>query len=41
MLIPKPVDPVGVLEKIGKLISDRSFKELRKEIEEAAMEDIE
>jgi len=41
LLIPKPKDPVKVLEKIGKQLPEKSIEELRKEIENAAMEEIE
>jgi len=40
LLIPKPSDPVGELEEIGKGLPDKLVKELRKEIEEAAMEEL-
>ncbi len=41
LLIPKPSDPVKELENIGKFLPDKSIKELRKEIETAAEEEIE
>jgi len=41
LLIPKPKDPVKVLEKISKQLPEKSIEELRKEIENAAMEEIE
>ena len=41
LLIPKPADPVKELEKIGKPLPDKSVKELRKEIESVAEEEIE
>ncbi|MDK2781764.1 MAG: hypothetical protein PWR13_792 [Archaeoglobi archaeon] len=41
LLIPKPQDPVKELEEIGKQLPEKSVKELRREIESAAMEEIE
>ncbi len=40
LLIPKPEDPVKELENIGKLLPDKSIRELRDEIEKAAEEEI-
>ena len=41
LLIPKPEDPVKELENIGKLLPDKSIRELRDEIEKAAEKEIE
>ncbi len=40
LLIPKPSDPVREFEEIGKGFPDKLVKELRKEIEEAAVEEL-
>ena len=41
LLIPKPVDPVKELEEIGKGLPDKPIKELKREIEKSAMEELE
>ena len=41
LLIPKPNDPFRELEELGKKLPDRTVRELRKEIEDLAMEEIE
>ena len=41
LLIPKPNDPFRELEELGKKLPDRTVRELRKEIEGLAMEEIE
>ena len=41
LLIPKPADPLKELEEIGRKLPEKSVRELRKEIEAAAMEEVE
>ncbi len=41
LLIPKPLDPVKELEEAGKKLPDKPVKELKREIEKAAMEEVE
>jgi len=40
LLIPKPSDPLKELEEIGRKLPDKSIKEFKREIEEAAMEEL-
>ena len=40
LLIPKPSDPAKELEEVGRKLPDKSVRELRKEIEEAATEEL-
>ncbi|WP_457590711.1 AbrB/MazE/SpoVT family DNA-binding domain-containing protein [Geoglobus sp.] len=41
LLIPKPSDPFKELEELGKKLPDRPVRELRREIEDLAMEEVE
>ncbi|ADC65553.1 transcriptional regulator, AbrB family [Ferroglobus placidus DSM 10642] len=41
LLIPKPADPIKELEKEGKKLPSKSIEDLRREIVEEAMEEIE
>ncbi|RLI78951.1 AbrB family transcriptional regulator [Archaeoglobales archaeon] len=40
MLIPKPEDPLKMLEEIGKALPDKSIDEIKKDILEQAKEEL-
>ncbi|NJE00069.1 AbrB/MazE/SpoVT family DNA-binding domain-containing protein [Thermococcus sp. LS1] len=41
LIVPKPEDPLMELEELGKLLPDKSIEELKKEILEEALRELE